>query len=243
MISLIDHDSVRVLTICREKRRNSLDEETVMKMRELIAKANSDQTIRALVITGEGEIAFCAGSDMKAAQEMTVDQRIEHAQHGQQLMDEIFELDLLTIAAVEGYALGGGLELALSCDLVISGESGLFGLPEVQRSAVPSWGGTYRVTKAVGLSVAKNMLLGGKYYSSHEAAQVGLVYEVVQTGQAKDRAIELAKEISDKSDRQILAQAKDLLNRGAYRSPSESRSAEFEVEKRLTAGESYGNLL
>ncbi len=242
MISVTDEGSVRVLTICRPNRRNSLDEQTVIQFRELVAHAIDDKDLQALVITGEGLLAFCAGSDMKAAQEMSMAERIEHALHGQQLMDEISQLNLLTVAAVEGYALGGGLELALACDLIVSSDTGIFGLPEVQRAAIPSWGGTYRVSKAVGLSVAKNMLLGGKYYSAQEAKQVGLVFEVVAAGQARDEAVVFAKKITEASQRHIIAEAKQLLNQGAYRSPEESRLAEFEAEKRMATGDKYGNL-
>lgn len=242
MIEVTDHGKTKLLTINREARRNSIDEPTVQQLRELIAQANADKTTRALVITGAGTVAFCAGSDMKAAQEMTIEQRIEHALHGQQLMTELAESNLLTIAAVEGFALGGGLELALACDLIIAGDTALFGLPEVQRGAVPSWGGTFRVTKAVGLAVAKNMLLGGKKYSADEAKTIGLVLDVVPMGTSVRAALDLAELISSASEAEIFSDAKRLLSQGAYGSVSENSQAEFEVEKRLTAGENYGNL-
>ena len=242
MISVSNFGVVRVLTICRESRRNSIDEPTVAQLRSLISEANADDAVRAVVFTGEGTLAFCAGSDMKAAQELSVDERIEHSLHGQQMMDEINKLNVLTIAAVEGYALGGGFELALACDLIIAGESAVFGLPEVLRGTIPAWGGTFRLTKAVGLSVAKNLLMGGQRLNSDTAKKLGLVLEVVATGQACNTAIEIARQICEASERHILADAKHLLNNGAFGSVIENSVAEMAVETKLTSGSNYGKL-
>ena len=240
MIEVNNYGVVRVLKISRAHRRNALDETTIVQFREAIREANNDANLRALVITGEGELAFCSGSDMKAAQEMTTDERIAHAQHGQELMEELNNIDLLTIAAVEGYALGGGFELALVCDLIVSSETGTFGLPEVQRSALPAWGGTYRTTKAIGLSLAKNMLLGSRFYTATEGYNLGFIYEVCQPSQACERSVQLALEIASKSKREVVAEAKKLLNANAYRSANESSAAEFEAEKRMSNLDEYG---
>jgi len=239
VIQVTQQEAVRTLTICRPERRNALDNETIDQLREQVRKANEDETLRAIIITGQGELAFCSGSDMKAAQEMTVEQRIEHARNGQDLMDEIASLNVLSIAAVEGFALGGGLELALSCDLIVSGSGAVFGLPEIQRSAIPSWGGTYRLSKAVGLAIARNMLLGGKRYTADEACTLGLVLEVVPVGMAAQRAVEISQDMTSDCPKDVLALAKGLLTRGAYRSAAESKEAEFVAEAQVSAGDTY----
>lgn len=239
MIQVTQFDAVRVLTISRPKRRNALDNETIAQLRAEVRKANSDETLRAIIINGEGELAFCSGSDMKAAQDMTGEQRIKHARDGQDMMDEIAGLNVLSIAAVEGFALGGGLELALSCDLIVSGSGGVFGLPEIQRSAIPSWGGTYRLSKAVGLSIARNMLLGGKRYTADESCSLGLVLEVVPAGMSRDRAVEIAREMTSHSPKEVVTLAKELLASGAYRSATESKAAEFAAESQVSASDAY----
>lgn len=242
VIEVTNYGKVQHFAINRESRRNSLDERTVQQFRQLIREANQDSESRAIVVSGTGSIAFCAGSDMKAAQEMNLEERVEHALHGQQLMNELAESKLLTIAAVEGFALGGGFELALACDLIIAGETSQFGLPEVHRGAVPSWGGTFRVTRAVGLSVAKQMILGGKKYSAYDAKQIGLVFDVVAEGNAVSTALDLADSIISACEREVFEEAKNLINDGSLRSDRENSKAEYEVEKRLCARETYGKL-
>jgi len=239
VIQVTQHEEVRVLTICRPERRNALDNETIEQLRAQVREANADEALRAMVITGQGELAFCSGSDMKAAQEMTLEQRIEHARSGQDLMDEIASLNVLSIAAVEGFALGGGLELALSCDLIVSGSGAMFGLPEVTRSAIPSWGGTYRLSKAVGLAIARNMLLGGKRYTADEVLNLGLVLEVAPVGMAGNRAVEIAQNMTSDCPKEVVALAKELLTSGAYRSAAESKEAEFAAEAQVSAGDTY----
>jgi enoyl-CoA hydratase len=242
VIEVTHHGKVQHFVINRESRRNSLDEPTVQQFRKLILEANQDSKTRAIVVSGAGSIAFCAGSDMKATQEMNLEERIEHALHGQQLMNELAESKLLTIAAVEGFALGGGFELALACDLIIAGDTAQFGLPEVHRGAVPSWGGTFRVTRAIGLAVAKQMILGGKKFSASEANQIGLVFDVVSHGNAVSAALDFADMITSACEREVFEAAKQLINEGLLRSDSENSEAEFEVEKLLCARETYGKL-
>lgn len=240
MIDATDSGPVRAVVIRRPERRNALDDASVTQIRERVRQACDDPEARALVFAGEGTLAFCSGSDLKAARTMTAAERVAHARNGQQMMDEIHNAPLLTIAAVEGWALGGGLELALACDLVVAGETAKFGLPEVQKSTIPSWGGTHRLTRAVGLSVAKNMLLGGRVYSAAQAHGFGLVLDVVPEGMALAAACGTAERMCAESVRDVLATAKALLNAGAHRAPTESARAEFEAECALAQAEGYG---
>lgn len=240
MIEVESSDAARVITICRPERRNALDDGTVTRIRAEVRAASADEAVRALIFTGEGGLAFCSGSDLKAAQLMSPAERTAHAKNGQEMMDEINSSPLLTIAAVEGWALGGGLELALACDLVIASETAKFGLPEVQKATIPSWGGTHRVTRAVGLSTAKNMLLGGRTYTGAEAFSLGLALELVTAGGALDAARAVAERMCSGSSRGVLATAKGLLNDGAHRAPGLSSKAEFDAECELAALEGYG---
>lgn len=240
MLNVTDIGPVRVITINRPERRNALDDATVTELREVVRASGGDAGVRALVVAGQGEVAFCSGSDMKAARDMTVAERISHAQNGQELMDEIHATPLLTIAAVEGWALGGGLELALACDVIIASPTGKFGLPEVQKGAIPSWGGTHRLTRAIGLAVAKNMLLGGRVYTAAEAHHAGWLLEVVPAGTTVPRAAEIAVSMTEVASRELLATAKNLLNAGAHRSPVESSVAEFAAERMLAGLDGYG---
>jgi enoyl-CoA hydratase len=240
VITVTDSGAVRTVTINRPERRNAIDDAAVTQLREVVRITGADPAVRALIVTGEGDVAFCAGSDLKAAREMTLAQRIAHARNGQELMDELHAVPVLTIAAVEGWALGGGLELALACDLIVAAESGKFGLPEVQKATIPSWGGTHRLTRAAGLATAKNMLLGGRIYSAAEAHAAGWVLAVVADGQAHLQAAEVAALMCQESSRDLLATAKELLNAGAIRDPQASSAAELAVEEALASQEGYG---
>ena len=147
------------LRIDRPERRNALDTATVERLRDELRRAAASDEIRAVVIHGGGPVAFCAGQDVKELATMDAAARIAAHAAGQALMTELANHPCLTLAAIEGHCLGGGLELALACDVRIAGESSGFGLPEVARDMLPTWGAHQRLAQMIGLGRAKEILL------------------------------------------------------------------------------------
>ena len=208
-------EGVRVITISRESRRNALDNETVLALLSALDDAALAQSARVIVLTGEGQLAFCSGSDVKALRDMSHEERVQQTALGQSLMDAVVAHPCLVIAAVEGYAMGGGFELALACDLIVAGEGAIFGFPEVARGMLPAWGGTYRLSRSVGLLAAKTSILGGRRWTADDAERLGLLLDVTPEGMALDRACEIAEGLAAVSDREAFAIAKSLLNASA----------------------------
>ncbi|WP_193044687.1 enoyl-CoA hydratase/isomerase family protein [Mycolicibacterium baixiangningiae] len=239
-LSVNDDGPVRTLTIERPDRRNALDDATILAMTNELAQAEADPAVRVVVLTGAGGMAFCAGSDLKAAQAMTEDQRVQHVANGQILMDRIEKLHRVVIAAVEGWALGGGFELALACDLVVAAEGAQFGLPEVQKGMLPGWGGTYKVTRTLGLSWARNMILGGQRIDAHQAAHAGLAIESVAQGDALSAAIKLGKRISENSATAQLALAKRMVDSGVDSASATGDLLELLGEQLQAKNDDYG---
>jgi enoyl-CoA hydratase len=203
--------NVCVATITREHRLNAIDDEVLKDLRELVRRADPEG-IRAVVLTGAGTKAFSSGFDVKELARLAPHQRSAHTIVGNRLLNEIEECGCLFIAAVEGYCLGGGLELALACDLLIAGRDATFGLPEVGLNAVPSWTGPHRLSRVVGTARAKEVVLFGRRLTSDEAARWGLLSEVVETGGALGRAIEVASSAMANTDWATLATAKSLVH-------------------------------
>jgi len=211
-LTLDEDRRTALLTIKRERRRNALDHHTVTAMHAALEKVETSGVV-ALVLAGEGTKAFCAGDDLKAYAERTEAESRAHFDRGLRLMDRIEALPCLTIAAVEGYCVGGGLELAITCDLRIAGRDALFALPEVRHiKGLPSWGGLTRLPRLIGMVAAKRLVLWGEDWPAETARDMGLVFEVVETGQAVPRALDMARAFAADADREVLARAKQVMH-------------------------------
>jgi enoyl-CoA hydratase len=183
------------LTIDRPEARNAIDRETIAEIRGALAQIAADEAARVLIVTGAGEKVFVSGADVRTLLARTTKDVLEAGNN--RLFREIEDLAIPTIAAVNGFALGGGLELALACDLRIASTNAKLGLPETGLGILPGAGGTQRLPRIVGLGVAKEMVLTGRILDSDEALRVGLVNKVVPPGEllaaAKEIAVEIAK--------------------------------------------------
>jgi enoyl-CoA hydratase len=171
---------------------------------------------------------------------MTPAQQVAHTARGQLLMEEIEEHPCLVLAAVEGWCLGGGFELALACDVRIAGAEATFGLPEVTLGMIPGWGGTYRLARVAGLGLAKAIALAGLRLDAPAAERAGIAMRVVPEGGAYEAAIEIAAAATAKTDRDKLARAKTLLTLGAHVDNRTGRQLELLTESLLTGGDDYG---
>jgi methylglutaconyl-CoA hydratase len=181
-VSLIRRGAAAVITLDRPDRMNALSKEALVTLGEYAREARRDPAVRAIVLTGAGEKAFCAGADLKERQGMTDDEvRAQLARYRAE-MGELDASPKPVIAAINGLALGGGLELALACDLRVSAPSAVLGFPETSLGIIPGAGGTQRLPRLVGEARAKELILLGRRLSAAEALEWGLVNRVSPAG-------------------------------------------------------------
>jgi enoyl-CoA hydratase/carnithine racemase len=173
--------SCLVLTLDRPGAGNSLDYETLQALRRELARGAADPAVRSIVLTGSGEKFFCTGGDVKRYRQLADAEQFNQVfDVGRALLDQIESLDKPVIAAINGYALGGGLELALACDLRFAHASAQLGLPQSRLGIIPGWNGVERLLRTVGRAPAMRLLLTGERIASTQALAIGLVDEVVQ---------------------------------------------------------------
>lgn len=207
----IDH-GVATLTIAREERRNALDHVAMRKLEEALVECSA-KSAGVLIVTGAGVRAFCAGDDLKAYAERSEEESRAHHERGLRTFDALERYPGLTIAAVEGWCIGGGLELALCCDLRFAGAGATFRLPEIPKlDALPSWGGLTRLPRIVGTGRAKQMAFLGERIDAAEAQRYGLVARVVEAGEALASARAFAADFAAKVNRDTVGVAKRILN-------------------------------
>jgi enoyl-CoA hydratase len=208
---LLDRKSrVATLTINRPRVLNALDSATFAGIESAFDEIEQDADVRCVIVTGAGERAFCAGADVRELNGLGAEGALAFMARGQRLFDRIAQSPKPTIAALNGYALGGGLELAMACDIRIAAATATFGQPEITLGSLPGWGGTQRLPLLVGLGRSRELILTGRIIEADEAERIGLVSQVVPTAELA-RAVEaLAERIASLAP-VALALAKDAL--------------------------------
>ncbi|AEG14411.1 3-hydroxybutyryl-CoA dehydratase [Desulfofundulus kuznetsovii DSM 6115] len=177
---LLERDgSLAVLTVNRPQVLNTLDAETLLEIEQAVDELEKDSSVRVIIITGAGEKAFVAGADIVFMSKLTPFEAREFAQLGQRVLSKIEYLSKPVIAAVNGYALGGGCELAMACDIRVASENAKFGQPEVKLGLIAGFGGTQRLTRLVNPAIAKEILFTGDMIDAETAKRIGLVNHVV----------------------------------------------------------------
>ncbi len=207
-------DGVGVLTFNRPKVLNALNAATIEELGEALAAVEKDRAVRALVLTGAGEKAFVAGADIAAMSSFTPAQARAFAERGHAVLERLSLLPVATIAAVNGFALGGGSEVALACDLVYASANARFGQPEVNLGIIPGFGGTQRLTRRVGLMRALEIVMTGDHYDAARAKEIGLVLDVLPPAELLPHAIAQARKIASKGPVAV-ALAKRAVHAGA----------------------------
>jgi enoyl-CoA hydratase len=185
--------AVRLITITREERRNALNFEIKRLLSEAVLTLDRDATARVIVITGAGK-CFVAGTDVAEMKSMSPTDHTVLVTDG--MFTTLRRCTKPIIAAVEGYALGGGCELALTCDLIVSGDGARFGLPEIRVGVMPGAGGTQRLLRTIGKYRTMRLVLTGEQVTGREAHAMGMISEVTPDGHALERALELAATIA-----------------------------------------------
>lgn len=205
-------DAAIVLKINREKAMNALNRETVGELHHFISSHWNDNSFSVLIITGAGK-AFVAGADIAELKDLDVQGGIELSARGNWLFKSIQNFPKPVIAAVNGFALGGGCELALACDIRLASEKAKFGQPEVNLGIIPGYGGTQRLSRLVGRGKAMQLILTGDMITAAEAHRIGLADEVYPPEELLNKALEMANLIASKGPLAI-RMAKECINRG-----------------------------
>ncbi len=213
-IILEKKDHIGIIKINRPKVLNALNKDTVRELLSAVAELEDDHNIKAAILTGEGK-AFIAGADIKQMQEMTPLEAKEFAELGHSLPRNIEDSRLPFIAAVNGYALGGGCEVMMACDICIASNTAVIGQPEINLGINPGFGGTQRLPRIVGLMKAKELLLTGRNLKAEEAHSIGLINKIVEPENLTEEVEKLAHEIAAKSSVQT-AFIKALVNKGSH---------------------------
>ena len=197
---LIERDGgVLVVTINRPEKLNALNTKTVTELGQVMDEAASDAVVRAIVLTGSGEKSFVAGADINELAVQSPVSGREHARSGQRVFDRIERLGKPVIAAVNGFALGGGCELAMACTLRIASDTAKFGQPEINLGLIPGYAGSQRLPRLVGRGRALEMLLTGAQITAEEAHRIGLVNKVVPAASLMNEARTLANTLATKA--------------------------------------------
>lgn len=203
---------VGIITISRPEAMNALNSQVLAALEQVFDAVDLD-AVRAVVLTGAGDKAFVAGADIAEMMAQTYEENIEYTRRGNELFFKIENFKLPVIAAVNGYALGGGTELALCCDIRICSDNALFGLPETGLGITPGFGGTQRLPRVVGLGHAKQMIFTGKNVNAEEAMRIGLVNAVYPQEELMPAAMKMAERIA--ANAPIAVQVcKSVMNRG-----------------------------
>ncbi|MBB4596854.1 enoyl-CoA hydratase-related protein [Xanthomonas arboricola] len=196
VILIADHASVRTITVNRPDKLNALNQETLQALDHAFAEAASADDIRVVILTGAGPKAFVAGADIAEMRDLSAMQGREFSLLGQQLMRRIERMPKPVIAMVNGFALGGGLELAMACHLRIAASSARLGQPEINLGLIPGFGGTQRLLRLTGRAAALELCLLGLPIDAARAFQLGLVNRVVEPEALQDETLDLAQRLA-----------------------------------------------
>ena len=191
---------IATAVVSRPEAMNALNQQVLADLETVLQKVEANSGVRVLILTGAGEKAFVAGADIKQIDQLAGAQAAEaFASQGQKLLGRIESLRVPVVAAVNGFALGGGLELALACDFILASKNAKFGLPECTLGIMPGYGGTVRLPRRVGVAMAREMAYSGGFYSAEQALAMGLVNRVVEFSELMPNVRELASQIASRA--------------------------------------------
>lgn len=206
-------DNIAIIAVNRPKVLNALNIETVKELELAVSRTSNLADVRVIMITGTGDKSFVSGADIAAMLKMGESQAAEFASAGHRCMYAIESCQRPVIAAVNGYALGGGTELAISCDIIVASENAKFGLPEVKLGLYPGFGGTQRLPRLIGASRAREMIFTGQIITAREALEWNLVNHVYPQSELMANVIGMAREIASGSPVAVAA-AKRVMREG-----------------------------
>lgn len=213
LVTTSKSDGICIIKINRPEKLNAMNSDIAKEIISIFEKTGTDDSVKVIILTGEGDRAFSAGADIEYMSKISPDESVEYAKLGQLLTATVENVRQPTIAAVNGFALGGGCELAMSCDIRIASDTAKLGQPEVTIGIPPGWGGTQRLLRIVGIAKAKELVYTGKMIKADEAKEIGLVNHVVPLASLMDEAMKMAKTIAENSAMGV-QMSKTAINKG-----------------------------
>lgn len=195
-IQVAQENMVAVVTVDRLERLNALNTQSLQELLESFERLARDSSVRAIIVTGAGDRAFIAGADIAEMKDKDPSEALAFARLGQAVCSAIEGAPQPVIAAINGYALGGGCEIALACDIRLASETAVLGQPEVMLGVPPGWGGTQRLPRVIGPGLARELIYTGRRVGAQEALRIGLVNAVYPSGELLERARALAADIA-----------------------------------------------
>lgn len=213
LVTTSKSDGICIIKINRPEKLNAMNSDVAKEIISIFEKTGTDDSVKVIILTGEGDKAFSAGADIEYMSKISPDESVEYAKLGQLLTATVENVKQPTIAAVNGFALGGGCELAMSCDIRIASDTAKLGQPEVTIGIPPGWGGTQRLLRIVGIAKAKELVYTGKMIKAEEAKEIGLVNHVVPLASLMDEAMKMAKTIAENSAMGV-QMSKTAINKG-----------------------------
>ena len=236
-ILITKENGIGIVTVNRPESLNAMNKDVIIELISKIEGLLSEGHIRVIIITGSGEKAFIAGADIKLMQKMNKSEAYEFANLGHKLANTIENSDKPVIAAVNGFALGGGSEIALACHIRVASDNAVFAQPEVKIGLLPGWGGTQRLPRIVGKGLANELIITGRNVTAQEALEIGLVNRVVSKEELINTCVDIAKLIIKNSPNAVSESIKLInissgteLNKGLSRE-AEEFSELFETEE------------
>ena len=219
---------VGILTINRPQALNALNAQVLKDLHEFLIQVVEEKDLRALIVTGQGEKAFVAGADIKELEALDPAAAQKLSENGQQVFQQFEELKIPTMAAVNGFALGGGLELAMACDFIIAANTAKLGLPEVSLGLIPGYGGTQRISRCAGKGVARLITFTGDLFSAEQCLQWGLVSVITEPQDLLPTCMKIAGNIAKRSP-QAVTLSKKAIVRGFEMSQAEGMKCEAQL--------------
>ncbi|MDY6843475.1 MAG: enoyl-CoA hydratase-related protein [Thermodesulfobacteriota bacterium] len=206
-------DGIAILTLNRPKVMNALSAELMHEFRDAIHQLEEDKNVKVIILTGAGDRAFVAGADISELKEMNSFSALEYSKVGHDCFAFMEKMSKPIIAAVNGFALGGGAELACACDFIFASEKAKFGLPEINLGVIPGFGGTQRLPRLIGKAIAKELIYTGDIIDAQRAYELGLVNKVFSLEDLITETKKIAQKIADKGSLAIKS-ARDVINKG-----------------------------
>jgi enoyl-CoA hydratase len=189
-------EGIATITFNRPKALNAMNSETMAELLAAATICKEDAAVKVLILTGSGEKAFVAGADIAQMQNLTAPEALKFMELGHETLRLIETIPKPSIAAVNGFALGGGTEISMACDIRFASENAVFGQPEILIGLIPGWGGTQRLPRLVGMGIAKELILGGGQIDVKRAYEIGLVNKVVPAAQLMEDTKKFARKLS-----------------------------------------------
>ena len=213
LVTTSKSDGICTVKINRPDKLNAMNMDVAKELIKTFETLGRDDNIKVIILTGEGEKAFSAGADIEYMSKISPDESVEYAKLGQLVTSTVELVKQPTIAAVNGFALGGGCELAMSCDIRLAADTAKMGQPEVTIGIPPGWGGTQRLMRIVGIAKAKELVYTGRMVKAEEAKEIGLVNHVYPLASLQEEALKLAQAIA-KNSAMGVQMSKIAINKG-----------------------------